>query len=102
MRENTQPDDGCELEIFTEDVQIMLRNAIERLYYSKQLHIGDAPGDKVRSYLGLLNADVLNTVPDTVQRNDRPVKNPTAYLMATIFNKLCEQFNRPLIRLPPD
>ena len=82
----------------------MLRNAIERLYYSKQLHIGDAvlPGDKVRSYLGLLNADVLNTVPDTVQRNDQPVKNPTAYLMATIFNELCEQFNSPLIRLPPD
>ena len=53
--------DRCELHLFTDSVRQMLVQAVERLYYSESLKIGDArlPQAKVRSYLNLLDCETL-------------------------------------------
>ena len=88
----------CELEIFDSTTQLIFQNAIERLFYSEQLHIGNAtlPQTKVRSYLNLLNGEILAGVYDTLKSNTEPIKNMTAYLMSSIFNAICENESRIL------
>lgn len=95
---------GCELEIFEPEIGRMFQNAIERLYYSKSLVIGNAvlPGQRVRSYLHFLTSDILVSVLDTLRRNEAPVKNSTAYLMSVIFNAICEQENDMITCFPPE
>ena len=67
-------------------------NNLERLFYSNQLRIGKAvlPQANVRSRLWDLDATVLQAVQAKLQRNQRDVKNSTAYVMAVIFNTICE------------
>lgn len=95
---------GCELEIFEPEIGRMFQNAIERLYYSKSLVIGNAvlPGQRVRSYLHFLTSDILVSVLDTLRRNEAPVKNSTAYLMSVIFNAICEQENDMITCFSPE
>ena len=94
----------CELQIFVPGVQQMLRQAIERLYYSESFKVGDArlPQSKIRSYLQLLDADILNSVMESVKACESQVINPMAYLMSTIINAICEKESGFLINLPPD
>lgn len=67
-------------------------NNLERLFYSNQLRIGKAvlPQANVRSRLWDLDATVLQAVQARLQRNQRDVKSSTAYVMAVIFNTICE------------
>lgn len=67
-------------------------NNLERLFYSNQLRIGKAvlPQANVRSRLWDLDATVLQAVQAKLQRNQRDIKNSTAYVMAVIFNTICE------------
>lgn len=94
----------CELQIFAANVQQMLRQAIERLFYSESLKIGDArlPKAKIRSYLWLLDADILISVMESVKTCESKIVNPTAYLMSTIINAICEKESGFLISLPPE
>ena len=94
----------CELHIFVPNVQQMLKQAIERLFYSESFKIGDArlPKSKIRSYLWLLDADILNSVMESVKACESTVVNPMAYLMSTIINAICEKESSFLINLPPD
>ena len=82
----------------------MLRNAIERLYYSDTLKIGNArlPQAKVRSYLSLLDSDSVMAALDSMKRNEQHIVNPTAYLMSTLFNSICEQESSLILGLPPE
>ena len=93
----------CELDIFSDAVQTIFRAAIERLYYSTRLKIGDAilPQAKIRSYLQLLTADVLVSVLDCMQRNSEPIKNKTGYLMSLIINTIFEQESELILCMPP-
>lgn len=93
----------CELYLFTEGVRQMFVAAIERLYYTQTLKIGDArlPQEKVRSYLHLLTSSVLMTVLESMQKNEERIVNPTAYLMSTIINSVCEQESDLILSLPP-
>lgn len=84
---------GCELEIFEPEVAQVFENAIERLFYSDSFRIGNAtlPQSRVRSRLHLLNCVILQTAESKLRSNlGRPVKNSTAYTMATIFNCIAE------------
>ena len=93
----------CELYLFRENIQAMFRAAIERLYYSDILKIGNArlPQKKVRSYLNRLNADILMAALESMKQHEGDVKNPTAYLMSVLVNGICEQDSGLILDLPP-
>ena len=85
--------DACELDIFEPEVARVFENAIERLFYSDSFRIGNAtlPQSRVRSRLHLLDWMVLDAARGKLHSNlGRPVKNSTAYTMATIFNCIAE------------
>ena len=64
------------------------------------------PGDKIRSYLELLEADDLIAVLDKMKQNQAKIINPTGYMMSMIFNELCEKRQRsdsqPSAGIPAD
>lgn len=96
--------DKCSLQMFNPNVRAMLMQAVERLFYSDYLKIGDArlPRAKVRSYLHLLNADILISVLDSMKQNEGRIINPMAYLMSTIINTICEQQSGLILSLPSE
>ena len=93
----------CELYLFRENIQAMFRAAIERLYYSDALKIGNArlPQKTIRGYLGRLNADILMTALESMKQHEGDVTNPTAYLMSVLVNGVCEQDSGLILDLPP-
>ncbi len=96
--------DNCELQIFSENIQTMIIQAVERLYYTETLKIGNArlPQAKVRSYLNLLTPDVLMAVLQAMKDNEDRIVNPMAYLMSTIINSICEQESDLILSLPKE
>ncbi len=96
--------DRCELGIFQPNIRAMIRNAIERLYYSETVKIGNArlPQAKVRSYLNLLESDSVIAAIESMKKNEEHIVNPTAYLMSTLFNSICEKDSGLILRLPPE
>ena len=96
--------DRCELGIFQPNIRAMIRNAIERLYYSETVKIGNAnlPQAKVRSYLNLLEADSVIAAIESMKKNEERIINPTAYLMSTLFNSICEKDSGLILSLPPE
>ena len=95
--------DRCELHLFRENIQAMFQSAIERLYYSDTLKIGSArlPREKVRIYLGRLDADILMAALESMKQNEEQVVNPTAYLMSVLVNGICEKDSGLILDLPP-
>lgn len=96
--------DRCELGIFQPNIRTMIRNAIERLYYSETVKIGNArlPQAKVRSYLNLLESDSVIAAIESMKKHEEHIVNPTAYLMSTLFNSICEKDSGLLLSLPPE
>ena len=85
--------DACELSYFEPETARVFENAIERLFYSDSFRIGDAvlPQSRVRSRLHLLDGMILRNAESKLHANlDRPIRNSTAYTMATIFNCIAE------------
>ncbi len=93
-----------EFHLFQPHIQTMFRSVIERMYYSDPLKIGNAllPQEKVRSYLHLLDCDVLLAALESMKQNKERVRNPTAYLMSVLFNGICEQDSNLILHLPPE
>ena len=84
---------ACELQCFSDETARVFENAIERLYYADSFRVGNAtlPQRRVRVKLKLLDYTILQTAEAKLHANlDRPVKNSTAYTMATIFNCIAE------------
>lgn len=94
--------DRCELDLFKDNIQQMLIQAIERLYYSESLKIGNArlPQQKVRSYLNLLDCDTLMSTVESMKANEGRIVNPMAYIMSTIINTICEKESDLILSLP--
>ena len=94
--------DNCELNLFSDNVRQMLTHAVERLYYSESLKIGNArlPQAKVRSYLNLLDCDTLMTTVESMKANEGRIVNPMAYIMSTIINTICEKESDLILSLP--
>lgn len=94
----------CDLQMFAPNVAQMLQQAIERLFYSESLKIGDArlPKAKIRSYLWLLDTDILLSVLESVKNCEGRIVNPTAYLMSTIINTICEKESGYIISMPSE
>lgn len=94
--------DRCELHLFTDSVRQMLIQAVERLYYSESLKIGNArlPQAKVRSYLNLLDCETLMSTVESMKVNEDRIINPMAYIMSTIINTICEKESDLILSLP--
>ena len=94
--------DRCELHLFKGNIQQMLIQAVERLYYSESLKIGNArlPQQKVRSYLNLLDCDTLMSTVESMKANEGRIVNPMAYIMSTIINTICEKESDLILSLP--
>ena len=85
--------DACGLPCFSRETARVFENAIERLYFADSFRVGNAtlPQSRVRAKLKLLDYTILQTAEAKLHANlDRPVKNSTAYAMATIFNCIAE------------
>ena len=85
--------DACELQCFSRETARVFENAIERLFYGDSFRVGNAtlPQSRVRAKLKLLDYTILQAAEAKLHANlDRPVKNSTAYAMATIFNCIAE------------
>ena len=94
----------CDWRMFAPNVSQMLQQAVERLFYSDSLKIGDArlPKAKIRSYLWLLDTDILVSVMESVKECEGRIVNPMAYLMSTIVNTICEKESGYLISMPSE
>ena len=85
--------DACELSYFEPEVARVFENAIERLFYSDNLRIGQAvlPQSRVRSRLHLLNYFILQEAEIKLHANRNvPVRDSTKYVMSTIYNCITE------------
>ncbi len=85
--------DACELSYFEPEVARVFENAIERLFYSDNLRIGQAvlPKSRVRSHLHRLNYFVLRDAEDKLRANQNiAVRDSTKYIMSTIYNCITE------------
>jgi len=85
--------DACELHCFSAETARVFENAIERLFYADSFRVGNTtlPQKRVRAKLKLLDYTILQAAEAKLHANlDRPVKNSTAYTMATIFNCIAE------------
>ncbi|WP_455582545.1 hypothetical protein [Dysosmobacter sp.] len=85
--------DACELSLFSPETAKVFENAVERLYYSDSVRIGNAtlPKRRVRAKLHQLDCMVLQSVESKLSANlERNIKNSTAYTMVTILNAIAE------------
>ena len=84
----------CQLECFDKDIRRIFYDAVERLFYCRELKIGTSvlPGENVRSRLCELDYSVLKSALHKMHKNKRDTKNPTGYVMSVIFNCLTEDF----------
>lgn len=85
--------DNCELSCFEPETALVFENAIERLFYSDSVRIGNVtlPQCRIRSKLKRLDGMILRDAESKLHANkDRNVKNSTAYTMAVLFNCIAE------------
>ena len=85
--------DACELSCFSPEVARVFENAIERLFYSKQLKLGDVvlPQAKIRSHLWQLDGEILQDAYAKLRAHRAgTVKNSSFYVMVVIFNCIWE------------
>ena len=71
----------------------VMRQAIERLYYTQNLKIGDAvyPNEYIRQNLEKLDYHVLQAAIGKITSNtDRKIRNSSAYIVAVLFNSIME------------
>ena len=83
----------CDLWTFDPATAKVFESAIERLFFSESFRIGNCvlPQRKVRSHLHELDQIKLQTAEHKISRNmDAEIRNTTAYVMAVIFNSICE------------
>lgn len=86
--------ENCQLECFDDDIGRIFYDAIERLFYCRELKIGTSvlPGDNVRSRLCEIDYTVLENALRKLHSTKRKTKNPTGYVMSVIFNCITEEF----------
>lgn len=83
-----------ELWVLPETEQDVFANAMERLYFTKELKVGGAvlPQERVRRHLHKIGGTVLLLAYEKLRANTTAkIKNSTAYVMATLFNCIFEE-----------
>ena len=84
--------ENCQLDTFEVEEQKILYDALERLFYSESFRIGGAvlPRRKVRSRMYEIDVSTLESAMAKLHKNEKQIKNMTAYVMSTIFNCITE------------
>ena len=84
--------ENCQLDTFEEEERKILYDALERLFYSENFKIGGAvlPRRKVRSRMYEIDVSTLESAMAKLHKNEKQIKNMTAYVMSTIFNCITE------------
>ncbi len=87
--------ENCQLEYFDEEERKILYDALERMFYSDGMTIGNArlPQNSVRSRMYEIDANILQSALANLHKNDKPIRNITAYVMSTIFNCITEEYS---------
>lgn len=83
----------CDMDFLSDDVRMVFKNAIERLYYAESFCVNGVtlPRGKIRSDLQLLDSSVIIESHNKLSKNtSKVVKNSTAYVMAVIYNTIFE------------
>ena len=85
--------DNSEVDVLSGNEAVVFENAITRLFYSESFKSGSSilPQQVVRSYLRHIDGMILLDTREKLRRNiSTDVKNSTAYVMAVLFNNICE------------
>ncbi len=87
---------NCQIDCFPEAERKILSDALERMYFSEHLRIGNAvyPQEKIRSRMCEIDVTTLESAMAKLQKNDKPIKNYQGYVMSMIFNCITEDYTQ--------
>ena len=87
----------CELYLFDERQRNTIENALEIMFYSKELKIGQAilPKENVRSRMKLLNASIIFYALDKLNnlKPDIQIYNSTNFIISCLYNAITEYYS---------
>ena len=87
----------CELYLFSEKQRNIIENALDIMFYSSNLKIGQAvlPKENVRSRMQLLNASIIFYVFDKLNylKSDTQIHNSTNFMISCLYNAITEYYS---------
>lgn len=87
----------CELYLFDEKQRNIIENALEIMFYSKELKIGKAilPKENIRSRMQLLNASIIFYAIDKLNylKPDTQIYNSTNFIISCLYNAITEYYS---------
>ena len=87
----------CELYLFDEKQRNIIENALDIMFYSKELKIGQAilPKENVRSRMQLLNASIIFYALDKLNylKPDTQIYNSTNFIISCLYNAITEYYS---------
>lgn len=87
----------CELYLFDERQRNIIENALDIMFYSKELKIGQAilPKENVRSRMQLLNASIIFYAIDKLNylKPDTQIYNSTNFIISCLYNAITEYYS---------
>lgn len=87
---------NCELYLFDERQRNIIENALDIMFYSKELKIGQAvlPRENVRSRMQILNASIIFYAFDKLNnlKADIQIYNSTNFMISCLYNAITEYY----------
>ncbi len=87
----------CELYLFKENQRNIIENALDIMFYSNNLKIGQAvlPQEIVRSRMQLLNASIIFYAFDKLNylKQDSQIHNSTNFMISCLYNAITEYYS---------
>ncbi len=87
----------CELYLFKENQRNIIENALDIMFYSNNLKIGQAvlPQEIVRSRMQLLNASIIFYAFDKLNylEQDSQIHNSTNFMISCLYNAITEYYS---------
>lgn len=87
----------CELYLFETKQRYIIENALDIMFYSKELKIGQAilPRENVRSRMQLLNASIIFYAFDKLNylKSDTQINNSTNFMISCLYNAITEYYS---------
>lgn len=87
----------CELYLFEPKQRNIVENALDIMFYSKELKIGQAvlPMENVRSRMQLLNASIIFYAFDKLNylKPDTQIHNSTSFMISCLYNAITEYYS---------
>lgn len=87
----------CELYLFNEKQRNIIENALDIMFYSNNLKIGQAvlPKENVRSRMQLLNASIIFYAFDKLNylKSDTQIHNSTNFIISCLYNAITEYYS---------